>query len=178
MLSDTIDLGSGLSYMAAKRIPGSSMSIAEVEAQRSDRLQGLLEKIKQRGHRMTPQRVAILRALVMHAGHPAVEELHRELVPQYPSMSLATVYKTVTLLKQMNEILELEFSSRDNRFDGNNPHPHPHLICTSCGRIMDPAVPNLAEIMDHLHETTDFIVTSHRMDFYGLCPDCQKSNQF
>jgi len=126
-----------------------------------------------RGLRMTPQRLAILRALVMHPGHPTVEELHRSLLPQFSSMSLATVYKTISLLKGLGEVLELEFSSRDNRFDGHNPHPHPHLICTGCGRGLDPLVPDLAGMISDLSQRTGFSVTSHRLDFYGLCPDCR-----
>ena len=46
--------------------------------------------------------------------------------------SLATAYKTVTLLKEIGEVLELGFGNDSNRHDGNKPYPHPHLICTKC----------------------------------------------
>ena len=139
------------------------------------RLESLIAHLKAQGLRMTPQRLAILRTLVMHTGHPTVEEIHLALLPEFPSMSLATVYKTIAMLKQAGEVLELEFSRLDNRFDGHNPHPHPHLICTGCGRIMDPQIPGLAQILKGLSESTGYTVTSHRLDFYGLCPDCIKS---
>lgn len=142
--------------------------------QREDRLTGLKRKLKDLGLRITPQRLAILRAVVMHPGHPTVEELHKELLQEFPSMSLATVYKTITMLKQQDEILELEFS-RDSRYDGKNPRPHPHLICKSCGKIIDPQVPGLAEMIESLQQSTGFSVTSHRLDFYGECPQCKKS---
>lgn len=143
---------------------------------RSARLDELLNRLRARNLRMTPQRLAILRALVMHPGHPSVEELHKSLLSEFPSMSLATVYKTITLLKKAGEVMELEFSSRDNRFDGRNPQPHPHLICTKCGRIMDPDVPGLDRIIKELNRDTGYAVTSHRLDFYGLCPDCRAGN--
>ena len=50
----------------------------------------------------------------------------------FPTTSLATVYKTVALLKELNEVLELGFPEGSNRYDGNKPYPHPHLICTKC----------------------------------------------
>ncbi|MEW6267156.1 MAG: transcriptional repressor [Thermodesulfobacteriota bacterium] len=155
--------------------PGQPTTRLDINPQRSARLDNLLDKLKARGLRMTPQRLSILRTLVMHSGHPTVEELHRILTIDYPSMSLATVYKTITLLKMMGEVLELEFSNRDNRFDGNNPRPHPHLICTSCRRIFDPLIPDLSRIIEELSRKTGYSVTSHRLDFYGLCPDCQRA---
>lgn len=150
------------------------MTVPTTDAQRSARLESLLERLKAQGLRMTPQRLAILRALVMHPGHPSAEELHQALLPQFPTMSLATVYKTISRLKGLGEVLEIEFSHRDNRFDGHNPRPHPHLICTGCGRVLDPQVPDLAQVITGLARRTGFSVTSHRLDFYGLCPDCQK----
>lgn len=149
------------------------MTANTTTTQRSARLSLLLERLKAKGLRLTPQRLAILRALVMHPGHPSVEELHQGLLPEHPTMSLATVYKTITLLKHLDEVLELEFSSRDNRFDGFNPRPHPHLICTGCGRIMDPDIPGLQELVAGLERSSGFAVATHRLDFYGLCPACQ-----
>ena len=153
------------------------MTVPATDEQRAARLASLLERLKTQGLRMTPQRLAILRALVMHPGHPSAEELHRALLRQFPTMSLATVYKTISRLKSLGEILEIEFSHRDNRFDGHNPKPHPHLICTGCGRVLDPLVPDLAALVRDLSERTGFAVTSHRLDFYGLCPDCRENGR-
>ncbi len=142
------------------------------EDRREVRLRSLLAELKDSGLRMTPQRMAIVRALVSHEGHPTAEELHQALLPAFPTMSLATVYKTIALLKRMHQVIELEFSSRDNRFDGLNPHPHPHLLCTRCGRVCDPALPDLAAILEDLAVSTGYAVESHRLDFYGICPEC------
>lgn len=143
------------------------------DTDRTKRLNDLLDSLRAKGLRMTPQRLAILRALVMDTDHPTAEELHRRLHGEFPTMSLATVYKTIVLLKRHGEVMELEFSARDNRFDAFNSRPHPHLICTGCGKVMDPDVPGLADMIQRLQDDTGYAVTSHRLDFYGLCPDCR-----
>jgi Fur family peroxide stress response transcriptional regulator len=144
--------------------------------ERLARLDRLMDRLKKRGLRMTPQRAAILRELVMDPNHPSVENLHQRLLLDYPSMSLATVYKTMNLLKEMGEVQELEFSNRENRFDGFIPEPHPHLICTRCGRIIDPEVPGLKPLIEDLVRATGFDVQAHRLDFYGLCSHCSKKD--
>lgn len=142
---------------------------------REQRLETLCARLRERGLRMTPQRLAILRALVMHPGHPTVEELHRELQAAFPTMSLATVYKNISLLKREGEVLELEFSGRDNRFDGLRTEPHPHLICTGCGAVVDPFAPCLDDMLAAMRRDSGYEVTGFRLDFYGLCPACRKT---
>ncbi|GAB7080955.1 transcriptional repressor [Megalodesulfovibrio paquesii] len=138
----------------------------------------MLTRLKSIGHRLTPQRMAILRELAARHDHPSVEQLHQRVLEQYPNTSLATVYKTVTLLKQAGEVLELGFSEQDNRYDGVHPLPHPHLICTRCGTILDPESPDtqraaLERMASQLAAETGFAVATFRLDFYGLCPACQ-----
>ena len=55
-----------------------------------------------------------------------------------PTTSLATVYKTVALIKELGEVLELAFGDGSNRYDGNKPYPHPHVVCIKCKTIIDP----------------------------------------
>ena len=102
------------------------------------RLEQMIEKLKQNEFRITPQRYAVLKILAHSANHPSAERIYEQLVQDYPTMSPATVYKTINLLKKNGEILELEFSEMSNRYDGNKPYPHPHVICTKCGTILDP----------------------------------------
>jgi Fur family peroxide stress response transcriptional regulator len=88
-------------------------------------------------------------------------------------MSLATVYKNIALLKEMGEALELGFADGGNRYDGNKPYPHPHLICLDCGAIADPEFDSFQELTRQLTEATGYRITNHRLDFFGLCPACQ-----
>lgn len=137
------------------------------------RLQQMIERLKASDFRITPQRYAVLNVLANSPDHPSAESIHAKLIDHYPTMSLATVYKTVKLLKQEGEILELEFSDLGNRYDGKKPYPHPHVICTECGKIIDPSQLNLEEITSSMMKETGFKILTHRLDFYGICPDCQ-----
>ena len=138
------------------------------------RLDHVLSKLKERGQRITPQRLAILRILAVSEGHPSVEEIHNLVLKDFPTTSLATVYKTITLLKELGEVLELEFSQGSNRYDGSKPFPHPHVVCTGCKRIVDPDLESLSAMTTEVSEQTGYKVSNHRLDFYGLCPECQK----
>lgn len=137
------------------------------------RLQQMLDRLKESEFRITPQRYAVLNVLATSPDHPSAESIHADLIEHYPTMSLATVYKTIRLLKQEGEVLELEFSNLGNRYDGNKPFPHPHLICTECGKIIDPLQLNLDEITSKMMDETGFKILTHRLDFYGICQGCQ-----
>lgn len=141
------------------------------------RFEELVCKLQERRYRLTPQRIALLRLLASSQNHPSAEHLYAQLREQFPTTSLATVYKTLSLLHEMGEVLELGFSHNDNRYDGHRPLPHPHLICIRCHKIVDAHVglaENLAEnLAEEVAQRSGFRVVSHRLDFYGLCPDCQ-----
>lgn len=137
------------------------------------RLEQMVQRLKSGDNRITPQRFAILKVLAHSHTHPSAETIYAELIEHYPTMSLSTVYKTIALLKLQGEVLELEFSDLGNRYDGNKPYPHPHVICTGCGAITDPSLLNMEEITHRMAQETGFAITTHRLDFYGLCPACQ-----
>jgi Fur family transcriptional regulator, peroxide stress response regulator len=138
------------------------------------RLEQMIEKLKKNEFRITPQRYAVLKVLARSENHPSAERIYEQLVADYPTMSPSTVYKTINLLKKIGEILELEFSEMSNRYDGNRPYPHPHMICTKCGTILDPPLLDFEKLKIKMIEETGFTITSHRLDFFGLCPDCQE----
>jgi Fur family peroxide stress response transcriptional regulator len=136
------------------------------------RLGQMIAKLKERDCRITPQRMAVLKVLAESTGHPTVEQIYAQIQADFPTTSLATVYKTVTLLKEMGEVLELGFGDGGNRYDGNKPYPHPHLICTECGEICDLEIAALDEVPRHVMQETGYQIVSHRLDFYGICPRC------
>ncbi len=139
------------------------------------RFQQLVTKLKASAHRLTPQRVVLLRLIAASAGHPSAAHLYEQIRTQFPTTSLATVYKTLDVLKGLGEVLELGFSNDDNRYDGNRPYPHPHLICVRCRQIVDPPVTLVDDLAQAVAERTGYEVISHRLDFYGLCPGCRRT---
>jgi Fur family transcriptional regulator, peroxide stress response regulator len=137
------------------------------------RFEQLLKKLRLMDYRLTPQRIGLLRLIASSENHPNAAQLFTQVKDQFPTMSYATVYKTLELLKELGEVLEIRLRD-DNHYDGNRPYPHPHLICTGCQKIMDgdlgaPVDALLAE-MAHM---SGFEILRHQLDFYGLCPDCQ-----
>jgi Fur family peroxide stress response transcriptional regulator len=133
----------------------------------------MLSKLKSQDFRITPQRLLVTRILAESEGHPTVEQIYEEVKAEFPTTSLATVYKTVSLLKELREILELGFPDGSNRYDGNKPFPHPHVICTKCKEITDPDLINLDDLSREMSRKTGYRIFSHRLDFFGLCPECQ-----
>jgi len=149
------------------------MSTLSKVTEQKDRFDKMLEALKRHESRITPQRMAVLKILASSDGHPSVEKIYEQVKRRFPTTSLATVYKTVTLLKELDEVLELGFPEGGNRYDGHRPYPHPHLICTRCKKIIDPDLESLEDVTQELVSETGFRITSHRLDFFGVCPDCQ-----
>ena len=138
------------------------------------RVNQLIVKLKARGHRLTPQRVAVIEALCTSDAHPSVDQIFASVRSRFPMTSLATVYKTISMAKEMGEVLELEFSQGGNRYDGKTPQPHPHVICNRCGKIQDPSGIEIEALTAKIIAETGFRIETHRLDFYGLCPQCQE----
>ena len=143
-------------------------------ADAEQRFQQLKDKLRRLGYRLTPQRVALLRLLSENRDHPSAKDLYDQLRRQFPTTSLATIYKTLNVLKDLDEVLELGFSNDDNRYDGNKPYPHPHVICIRCRKIIDFDRDVIASLEQELAQASGFEIISHRLDFYGLCPECRQ----
>ncbi len=141
------------------------------------RLEQIIKALRDKRHRLTPQRLAMLRIIAKSEGHPSAEQIYELIKADFPTTSLATIYKTLSLLKDMGEVLELTFASVGSRYDGNKPYPHPHVICTKCGQILDPEFTAMAEISQEMERQTGYKLTHHQLTFFGLCPRCQKEGQ-
>jgi Fur family peroxide stress response transcriptional regulator len=137
------------------------------------RYEELVGKLRERQCRITPQHVALLRLLAASEGHPSAADRYDWLRSQFPTTSLATVYKTLSLLDDMGEVLELGFSDDVVRYDANRPYPHPHLICLRCRKMLDWEDGLSPSLTGEVAQGSGFRVISHRLDIYGLCPECQ-----
>jgi Fur family peroxide stress response transcriptional regulator len=138
------------------------------------RLVEMTEALRASGFRVTPQRRAVLRILAKSLGHPDARRIHRSALRSFPNVSLATVYKTLAALKAAGQVLELEFSGQPNRYDGNRPQPHPHVMCIACGRIVDPESTDLGPFLAAVARETGFTIQASRVDFFGTCPACRR----
>jgi Fur family transcriptional regulator, peroxide stress response regulator len=136
------------------------------------RFEIIIQKLRANGHKITPQRLAIAKILAGSEDHPSVENIHTQIKKDFSTMSLATVYRNILLIKSLGEVLELGFPDGSNRYDGIKPYPHPHVICIKCKKIVDPDLDSLDEMKKEVALATRFKILNHRLDFFGICSNC------
>ena len=134
----------------------------------------VVDRLRHTGHRLTPQRLAIFRSLADSVEHPSAQMLYDELQAAYPMISLATVYGTLELLKEMGEIVEVGFSDEGRRYEPNL-HPHVNLVCVKCGRIQDFEAVAMSPVEQSVAEGSGYQIHGSRVEYYGLCPDCREA---
>lgn len=137
-----------------------------------NRFEHMLSKLRERGCRITSHRLYLLRLIAESEKHPSASTLYEHLHQRFPSASLATVYKTLALLKEEGEVQEIDLHGQ-SRYDGHKAISHPHLVCTKCGRIFDGEfLPAVDVINQQIFEKYGFSVSHQQQVFYGLCADC------
>ena len=130
-----------------------------------------MKKYRAIGLKLTPQRLAILDYLDGNREHPSAEDIYRAVSKRFPTMSFATVYNTLEVLKKKGNVLELTVDADKKRFDPNIA-PHHHLICLRCKRIVD--IMSVYELSIPDAEKMDFEITGNHIEFYGVCDLCGK----
>ncbi len=122
----------------------------------------------------TRQKEAILKVLKATFSHPTADWIYHEVRKEIPNISLGTVYRNLRTLSKRGEILELDFSGSLGRFDGQT-NDHYHFRCDRCGNIFDVDETADKGMDERVAQNTGFWITHHRLEFRGLCLDCQKN---
>ncbi len=122
--------------------------------------------------RKSKQREAILRVLKRTSSHVTADWVYEQVRKEIPNISLGTVYRNLKSLKQEGKILELDLAGTVSRFEANAQN-HYHFRCEQCGRIFDVDEPVNGEFDERVTRKTGFKVSNHRLEFRGLCKDCQ-----
>jgi Fur family peroxide stress response transcriptional regulator len=137
-----------------------------------DRTQELIEALRTTGYRITPQRIEICRTLAESREHPSPHSLYQQVSAKFPGISQATVYNTLTVLRDLGEVLEVGLGKDQTHYE---PHPEPHanLICVRCGSIEDIEDPQLGTLSERLAAKQGLRLKAARMDIYGFCQECQ-----
>lgn len=136
-------------------------------------LRDALDTLKNTGVRITPQRHAILEYLIQSMTHPTADDIYKALEGKFPNMSVATVYNNLRVFREAGLVKELTYGDASSRFDFVT-NDHYHMICETCGKIVDFHYPGLDEIEHFASHVTGFKVNSHRLEIYGTCPSCQE----
>lgn len=135
-----------------------------------------IEHLQEHHIRITPQRLAIVNYMIHSTGHPRVEDIYDDLTNDFPNMSLATVYNTLKVLKENNIVKEIHTDNPSTRYDYNG-REHYHIICKSCGKIVDVDFPLKSTFGKKFEESTGFIIDSYDLKLQGLCSECQLKYQ-
>jgi Fe2+ or Zn2+ uptake regulation protein len=124
--------------------------------------------------RMTRQRRVILEELRKVNTHPSADEIYEMVRKRLPRISLGTVYRNLEVLSESGDIQKLELGCSLRRFDGT-PENHYHIRCTRCDRVVDAPIDFSIDIEQKLKDETNFKIIGHKLEFIGICPDCQKN---
>jgi len=133
--------------------------------------QKMTTSLREKGFRLTPQRLEIIKFLSCNRSHPGAMDIFRRVKKKVPQISISTVYYTIDMLKKVKLIQELEFYDSDNRYDVNLSD-HINLVCRRCGKIEDfmEPLPFSSRIIE---KKTGFQSVGMRFEYYGYCKDCR-----
>ena len=132
----------------------------------------LIEAIRKKGYKATPQRIAICRFTLHSREHPSAQIIYDEVKKVHPTVSLATVYKTLQILTKQGLIQELNLPESQARFD-SYMEPHINLVCLRCGSIRDFDDSAAREMVESVAVKAEFMRTGQRIDIYGICKTCR-----
>lgn len=130
--------------------------------------------ITQHNLKITKQRRAVLDAFLGSDEHVSAEELYKIVAVKEPKIGLATVYRTLALLTESGLAAELDFGDGQKRYEQNLDHRHhDHMICTQCGKIIEFIHPLIEKLQEDVAQEHNFEMTTHKLDMFGICKDCQ-----
>ena len=139
-------------------------------SQKSDAL--IIDTLRKNGYKATTQRIAICRFALHSRDHPTAQRIYNEVRKMHPTVSLATVYKTLQILTEHGLIQELDLPQSQARFD-SYVEPHINLVCMQCGNIQDFNDKTAQEMVERVTTKAQFTRTGQRLDIYGTCKTCQ-----
>jgi Fe2+ or Zn2+ uptake regulation protein len=130
----------------------------------------LVKSLRDKGYKLTPQRLEIIKLLARDMSHPGARDILKKVRKAVPRISMSTVYYTLDMMKKEGLIQELEYYDTDNRYD-INVSDHINLVCTKCGKITD-FMGDLPSLSRTVEKETGFKPATMRFEYYGICRNC------
>jgi Fur family ferric uptake transcriptional regulator len=130
--------------------------------------------LRERGLVCTPQRELVAGTVLELGSHVRAEELYRRLARKNSRVGLATVYRTLQLLKDKGLIAERQFGERWRRYEEVGGSHHDHLVCLGCGAVIEFQEPLIEELQEKVARRHGFVPERHRLELYGYCRDCAR----
>jgi Fe2+ or Zn2+ uptake regulation protein len=125
------------------------------------------------GHRLTAPRRALATLIAGRSGHFTADELLADSRRGRLGLGRATVFRSLDLLADLGAIERLDLPTGEHAFVACEPRHHHHVVCSSCGRSTPVADAGLEQLAASLGAATGYRVETHRLELFGLCPDCQ-----
>jgi Fur family ferric uptake transcriptional regulator len=136
----------------------------------------LIDELKRRGIRITPQRVIIFDAIEALEGHITAEDIYQEVQQNNPYISLATVYRTLELLLDIKLINQTNLGRGHTYYALRDHGSHHHLVCARCGSIQEFDDTLFEPLREKLQQKFGFQANTEHMSIFGVCQGCQKSS--
>jgi Fur family ferric uptake transcriptional regulator len=133
----------------------------------------LLEALRERGFRLTPQRMMVLEAIESSEDHISAEEIHARAREKYPYMNISTVYRTLELLKEQGLAAETDLGGGRLVYHPEGKARHHHLVCRKCGKVTDIDVAVLRHLRDDLRAKYGFSADLEHIGIFGTCAECE-----
>ena len=121
------------------------------------------------------QREIILNTLQKNVIHPTADQVYALLHKEYPTISLATVYRNLNKLAEANKIIKVQIPNGADRFD-HQCFDHYHVVCDKCKKVFDVEMPYLKDLETKIKDKKGFTFTGHNIVFNGICPNCENLN--
>lgn len=134
----------------------------------------ITERLREKGYRLTPQRLMILAAITGSDEHVSAEEIYAQVTARYPHVNISTVYRTLELLKKLGLVYEIDLGEGRIRYHAEESGHHHHLVCQKCNRVTDIAETTLSSLRDILFREYGFQAELRHMAIFGLCQECRK----
>lgn len=130
--------------------------------------------VRSRGLKYSEQRRQVLRIFLRTEKHLAADELHRLVKKSFPSIGIATIYRTLKLLCESGLCRELKLDDGTTRYEHLYDHAHhDHLICTECGSMTEVLDKEIEKLQEQLAKKNSFKIKSHKLIIYGTCKNCR-----
>ncbi len=134
----------------------------------------VLAALRRAGHKMTPQRRAVVRTLARSPRHMTTAELHAAAAAERRDVGLVTVYRTLRLLSDLDLLCQLSPDSRQPTYLLRRPEEHHHhLVCSGCGQVVDFTSSDVEHLQLRLARETGYHIEGHILEFTGRCPHCR-----
>ncbi len=137
------------------------------------RLGEFAERCRKGGLAVTPQRLAIIKALLTSAEHPRADTVYEIVRREHPHISLATVHRTLETLCEIGEARKVTTLHDSARYDGNLA-PHHHVVCVKCRRVRDIEIPELEQVLRGRAAIGDFKVLGSSLEIQAVCSECEQ----